>query len=92
MNTVKLDQTFLENVPENNEKNMITSAIIKLIQALHLRVVAEGVESAEQIDFLRQEHCTALQGFYYTEPLPADEMTAWLAQHQQPRSSARALH
>ena len=92
VNTVKLDQTFLENVPENNEKNMITSAIIKLIQALHLRVVAEGVESAAQIDFLRQEHCTALQGFYYTEPLPADEMTAWLAQHQQPRSSARALH
>ena len=92
VNTVKLDQTFLENVPENNEKNTITSAIIKLIQALRLRVVAEGVESAEQVDFLRQEHCTALQGFYYTEPLPADEMTAWLAQHQQLRGNDKALH
>lgn len=83
VNTVKLDHIFLGDVPRNHEKSLIASAIIKLIHALHLKVVAEGVESAEQVDFLRSEHCNALQGYFYSEPLDAANMTAWFVRNPQ---------
>lgn len=92
VNTVKLDQTFLNDVPFNKQKTMITSAIIKLIQALQLRIVAEGVESSEQVDFLRQASCSAQQGYFYTQPLTADEMTAWFAHNIHHGQSASSLH
>lgn len=89
VNTVKLDQTFLRDVPQNDEKSLIASAIIKLIQALQLKVVAEGVESLEQVDFLLNENCHALQGYFYSEPLAADAMSAWLVRNPRviPQSS-----
>jgi diguanylate cyclase (GGDEF)-like protein/PAS domain S-box-containing protein len=83
VNTVKLDQTFLGNVPQDGNKSIIATAIIRLIQALQLRVVAEGVESHDQVDFLRSENCNALQGFYYTKPLSADGLTAWFTDNPQ---------
>ena len=83
VNTVKLDQTFLANVPQDREKTLIAHAIIKLMQALRLRIVAEGVESAAQVEFLREADCNALQGYFYSMPLGADDMTAWFARNPQ---------
>lgn len=92
INTVKLDQTFLHSVPQDSARSLIAGAIIKLIQALQLKVVAEGVESPAQVDFLRHAQCHALQGFFFSEPLAAQQMTDWLAQQAPAAAQVRSPH
>ena len=75
---LKLDQAFLQNVPHDPHSCAVARGVIQLALQLGLEVVAEGVESQEQADFLREANCTVLQGFLISKPLPAPEMTAWL--------------
>ena len=80
VDNIKLDKSFLRNVPANDQDRAVASAIIDLAHGLDLLVIAEGVETAEQAKFVIDEHCDLLQGFWFSVPLPADEMTAWLLQ------------
>jgi EAL domain-containing protein (putative c-di-GMP-specific phosphodiesterase class I) len=64
--------------PQNPLSCRVANSVIHLALQIGLEVVAEGVESQEQADFLREANCTALQGFLISRPLPAQEMTAWL--------------
>lgn len=80
IDTLKLDQEFLRNVPHHPQSCNLAHGLIRLALQLGLEVVAEGVESQEQADFLRDAHCTALQGFLISRPLTAQEMTEWLLQ------------
>ncbi|QRX82507.1 amino acid permease [Glaciimonas sp. PAMC28666] len=75
---IKIDQTFIAGLATKPEAASITLAIIALAKALGLRTVAEGVETAEQLDFLHENACDAVQGYYFSRPLPAGEMTALL--------------
>jgi len=75
---LKIDQSFLEAVPEDEQSCAIVIAIINLAHTFHFSVVAEGVESAQQAEFLRQHQCEAAQGFFFSRPLKPDDMTAWL--------------
>jgi len=71
IDTVKIDQDFVRDLTTDDAA--IISAVISMARALNLRVVAEGVETEEQLAFLRREQCAEMQGFLYSEPLaPAD--------------------
>jgi len=75
---LKIDRSFVRDLPESVEDIAITRAIIGLCRSLGFRVIAEGVETAAQADFLRQEGCGDVQGFFYARPLPAAELVAWV--------------
>ncbi|MEN6508781.1 MAG: EAL domain-containing protein, partial [Smithella sp.] len=73
IDTIKVDRSFIRNVPEDFEDKAIIEAIISMGQTLSLTVVAEGVETQEQMDFLRQHSCDEMQGYYFSKPVAADE-------------------
>lgn len=78
VDTLKIDPAFVRHIASNAEDAVISRVIVELAHNLDLRVVAEGVESAVQLDTLRTfQHCHA-QGFYFSRPLPADHITSLL--------------
>lgn len=70
---VKIDQTFIRNISDNPENASITSAMIKVAQHLKLEVIAEGVETEEEVNFLLGENCRYVQGYYFGKPCPIEE-------------------
>jgi EAL domain-containing protein (putative c-di-GMP-specific phosphodiesterase class I) len=78
IDALKIDRAFIRDVTNNADDAAIASAIISLAHSLKLKVVAEGVETAEQLAFLRAQHCDEIQGYYLSRPLPAAAMTEML--------------
>ncbi|HET7776114.1 MAG TPA: EAL domain-containing protein, partial [Azospira sp.] len=78
---VKIDQGFVRDVVENPDDAAIVEAIIGLGDTLHLAVIAEGVESAEQRAFLARRSCAAYQGFLFARPMPAEDFEEFVHQH-----------
>jgi EAL domain-containing protein (putative c-di-GMP-specific phosphodiesterase class I) len=70
---VKIDGSFVRELPENADDAELTSAIIAMAHGLRLSVVAEGVETARQALFLRQRGCDEVQGYLFGRPVPADD-------------------
>jgi diguanylate cyclase (GGDEF)-like protein len=73
--TLKIDRTFLHDVASGGADAAITRAVLALGHALDLKIVGEGVETTEQLAFLREHGCDLIQGFLMSRPLTADEMT-----------------
>ncbi len=71
---LKIDQSFIKDTPFDEDDVAITKAVIALAKSLKMSVVAEGVENQEQIDFLMQNECQQLQGYYYSHPVDAQKM------------------
>ena len=84
LDVLKVDQSFVREVTANEEAAAIAGAIITLAHSLNLGVVAEGVETAAQLDFLIAQGCDIVQGYYFSKPLPPDEFAAFLQQRMQP--------
>jgi diguanylate cyclase (GGDEF)-like protein len=78
IDTVKIDRTFLDEVPQNPASATLVETIIVMAHALGKRVVAEGIETNEQLIFLRERRCDAAQGFYLARPLATAAMTELL--------------
>lgn len=76
---LKIDRSFLEGVPSRNDDNSIVKAIIAMAHSLGHTVVAEGVENEEQLDFLRQHNCDAIQGYFFSKPLNAVAFSRYLS-------------
>ena len=74
LNQLKIDQSFVRDVMTDPNDAVIARTIIGLGQSLGLNVIAEGVETAEQRDFLAQHGCRAFQGYFFARPLPADQL------------------
>jgi diguanylate cyclase (GGDEF)-like protein/PAS domain S-box-containing protein len=77
---VKIDRAFIRDVNSNAGNAAIATAIIAMAHSLHLRVVAEGVETEAQLQFLRRRRCDELQGFYFSEAVPAAQFEAMLVE------------
>jgi len=75
VDTLKIDRSFISDIPIDKEDIAITSAILQMAKVLGLSVVAEGVETKEQVLFLQQKECEIMQGFYFSKPVPAEEFT-----------------
>ena len=81
IDTLKVDRSFVRDLNTNAEDRAITQAIIAMGKALGLNVVAEGVETPEQEDFLRQHSCDAIQGFRLSRPVVAQDFATFLSKH-----------
>ncbi|MFQ5674592.1 MAG: putative bifunctional diguanylate cyclase/phosphodiesterase [bacterium] len=79
---LKIDRSFLKEVPTNKQDAAIITAIIALTRSLGMSVIAEGVENKDQIDFLQSVDCNDMQGFYFSKPLPFDELQKSLSSFQ----------
>ncbi len=79
LDTIKIDRSFVRGLNDDEGANKeLTDAIIAVGKTLSLKVIAEGVENIEQMEFLREHSCTELQGFYFNKPIPADQFTELL--------------
>ncbi len=74
IDTLKIDRSFITFLPADEKSSAIATAIIELAHNLGFKVVAEGVETKEQLDFLKKNNCDFFQGFYFSRPLPSDEI------------------
>lgn len=79
--TLKIDRSFIKDIPQDAEDMAITRTIIAMAKSLDLDLIAEGVETEEQLEFLRAEGCDLIQGFYFSRPLSSADVTRYLAEH-----------
>jgi diguanylate cyclase (GGDEF)-like protein/PAS domain S-box-containing protein len=78
LDKLKIDKSFIRDLPDDEDDIAITKAIIALGKSLNLKLIAEGVETKEQKEFLISNGCHYVQGFYYAKPLPSEEIQALL--------------
>ena len=76
---LKIDKSFVDNLPDSRESIAIAKAIIALANTFGLDITAEGVETREQLDYLKSVHCHEVQGYYYAKPLSFEEFVAFHA-------------
>lgn len=74
INFLKIDRSFISELPANREHREITTAMIAMAHNLKLGVMAEGVESEEQYQFLRKHNCNCAQGYYFAPPIPCEQL------------------
>jgi diguanylate cyclase (GGDEF)-like protein len=75
IDTLKLDRSFIQGLPENHDDAAIATTVIAMAKSLNMKVVAEGVEHEKQAMFLRAQGCEEVQGFLYGKPMPAQNAT-----------------
>jgi EAL domain-containing protein (putative c-di-GMP-specific phosphodiesterase class I) len=75
---LKIDRSFVDGLVTDPNDTAIVTTIIVMAHALNMRVVAEGVETREQQEFLLQHRCEEVQGYYFSRPLPANDLEAWM--------------
>ncbi|GGG31365.1 hypothetical protein GCM10007425_27460 [Lysinibacillus alkalisoli] len=76
---LKIDRSFIQQITTLDEKQAVVDAIIQMSHRLNMKVVAEGVEQEKQVDLLRAMGCDIIQGYYYSKPLPFEELIAFLS-------------
>jgi EAL domain-containing protein (putative c-di-GMP-specific phosphodiesterase class I) len=81
VDTLKVDRSFIRNIPKDSEDKAITEAIIALGKPLSFIVVAEGVETVDQLDFLREHSCDEMQGHYFSKPIAPEQFADLLREH-----------
>ncbi|MDQ7988535.1 MAG: EAL domain-containing protein [Candidatus Dactylopiibacterium sp.] len=82
IDALKIDQSFVRDIPAQNGAPVIAAAIIDLAHRLGLKVVGEGVETAAQLEFLRAQGCDEIQGYYFSRPLPAEAFARFCRENQ----------
>jgi diguanylate cyclase len=85
IDTLKIDQSFVQDIDGENEEGPLVSAIIAMGKNLKLHVIAEGIETPQQLAFLQSHQCTEGQGYYFNRALPADEFAELLKKNKDKR-------
>jgi diguanylate cyclase (GGDEF)-like protein/PAS domain S-box-containing protein len=92
IDALKIDQSFVRDMTTDSDDASIVSAVIDMGRSLNMRVVAEGIQTREQLELLRERRCPEGQGYYFAPPLPADQLTVVLSSGAVERGSfARAV-
>ena len=81
LDKLKIDRAFVKEIPGGDD-GVIASSIIMLAELLKLDVIAEGVETVEQLQFLKEYGCTQFQGFYFSAPVEPEKITSMASSHQ----------
>ncbi len=76
--TLKIDKLFIDDIIDQQADNNLTDTIIALGHKMNLTIVAEGVETLEQVEYLHFSGCDKIQGYYYSKPLPPDDLEIWI--------------
>lgn len=79
---LKIDQSFIRDIPASNDSITIVSAIIAMAKELKVNTLAEGVETIEQLEFLQNKGCDFMQGYYFSKPVDANSFTQLLLEHR----------
>jgi EAL domain-containing protein (putative c-di-GMP-specific phosphodiesterase class I) len=74
---LKIDRSFVSHVDEDRQAASIVSAFLELARGLDMTTLAEGIETAEELEFLRARGCQLGQGFYFSKPVPPEEIIAY---------------
>ena len=89
IDALKLDKSFVDGLPSDEDDVAIARAVIALAHSLKLHVIAEGVETAEQLAFLRDNGCDVIQGYFVSRPLPAADFARFVAEHERRAPASR---
>ena len=84
---LKIDQSFVRDINTDSDSASISQAVIMLGHSLDLKVIAEGVESVGQLDFLHDNRCDEIQGYYFSKPLTKEELEKFLVANASPATS-----
>jgi diguanylate cyclase (GGDEF)-like protein/PAS domain S-box-containing protein len=87
LDVLKIDRSFVKNMVNSSTDASITEAIISLAHTLNLKIIAEGVETWEQIEFLKKRKAQTLQGYYFSRPVPADRIADMLKPETEPHQA-----
>jgi diguanylate cyclase (GGDEF)-like protein len=92
IDTLKIDKSFVQALPGNAEDLAISTAVIAMARSMNMSVVAEGVETAEQAQTLRELKCDEIQGYLLSRPLPASDLARWLEERIRQETLRRATY
>ncbi len=87
VHTLKMDKYFVDHVADNEEDAAFAKMVIGIAKSLNLSLIAEGVESEEQLDFLRREGCKNIQGYYFSKPLSPEDALKYMEDHYDPKTT-----
>ncbi|MGY0195218.1 putative bifunctional diguanylate cyclase/phosphodiesterase [Leptothrix sp. BB-4] len=90
MDELKIDRSLIRDIGVSDRSEAIIRAILSMAHAMGYRTIAEGIETPGQLAFLRALGCSALQGYLFGRPMPADQLDTWLARHQVERPAGQA--
>ena len=76
-NTLKIDRAFISGIPKNSANVTLVTSIAAMAHGLGLTIIGEGVETPEQLDFLRKTGCQIIQGYHFAKPMTAEDFTAY---------------
>ena len=81
VHTLKMDKSFIDHIADDEEDATFARMVIGIASTLNLDLIAEGVESEEQLQFLKREGCRYIQGYYFSKPLAPDKALAYMQEH-----------
>src|SRR5436189_1825090 len=89
LDRLKIDKSFIHNISVDRSDEVMIQAIIDMAKSLNLEVMAEGVETQNQLNFIKEKNCQSVQGFYFGKPMPATDLENELITHNKKQTKKK---